>query len=88
MVTIENLSGRLVSLRLNSGTALHIPPGTTSPEIVDVEVQSNAEVQKLADRRAIALHMIAAPTGTAAESVAAEEPAAAAGTSSAKPRRK
>jgi len=56
MVTIENLTSRLVSLRLNSGTTLHLPPGTNSSEIVDVEVQSNAEVQKLQDRRVIALH--------------------------------
>jgi hypothetical protein len=88
MVTIENLSGRLVSLRLNSGTTLHIPPGPTSPEIVDIEVQNNPEVQKLLDRRAIALHVIAASTNAPEEPVTAEEPAAAAGTSSARPRRK
>lgn len=75
MATIKNLTRRPVSLRLNSGMTLHLSPGTTSPKIDDVEVQSNAEMQKLQDRRIIELSEIA---------VAAEESAAAAETSSAK----
>jgi hypothetical protein len=50
MVTIKNLTRRPVSLRLNSGMMLHLPPGTTLSQIDDVEVQSNDEVQKLQDR--------------------------------------
>jgi hypothetical protein len=75
MATIKNLTRRPVSLRLNSGTTLHLSPGTTSPKIDDVEVQSNAEMQKLQDRRVIELSEI---------DVTAEEPAAAVETSSAK----
>jgi hypothetical protein len=82
MVTIENLTRRLVSVRLNSGTTLHLPPGTNSPELVDVEVQSNAEVQKLQERRVIALHDSAAATAAKAESPTAAE------RSSAKPSKK
>ncbi len=75
MATIKNLTRRPVSLRLNSGTTLHLSPGTTSPQIDDVEVQSNGEMQKLQDRRVIELSEIAVP---------AEESAGAAETSSAK----
>jgi hypothetical protein len=60
MVKIENLTNRLVSLRLNSGTTLHLPPRATSPELVNAEVQSNAEAQKLQERQVIALQDIAA----------------------------
>lgn len=55
MVTIKNLTRRLVSVRLNSGEALHLPPGTSSPEMVAEEVQSNNEIQKLQDRLIIAI---------------------------------
>jgi len=55
MVTIENLARRPVSVRLNSGVVLHLPPGASSPELVDAEVQSNSEIQKLQDRLAISL---------------------------------
>jgi hypothetical protein len=91
MVTIENLTNRLVSLRLNSGTTLHLPPGTNSLEIIDVEVESNAEVQKLQDRRVIALHDSATATATKDKSAAAatkDESATTAERSSAKPPKK
>ena len=57
-VTIENLTNRPVLLRLNSGQTLHLAPRTTSGEILDVEVKSNAKVQKLEGRRVITLHKI------------------------------
>jgi hypothetical protein len=57
-VTVENLTNRPVLLRLNSGQTLHLAPRTTSGEILDVEVKSNAKVQKLQDRRVIALHKV------------------------------
>jgi hypothetical protein len=81
MITIENLTGRPVSLRLNSGTILHLQPRMITPEIVDVEIQSNAEMQKLLDRRVIALHEPAA-------SAAGEETATAAERSAGKPSKK
>ena len=52
---IENLSGRKILIRLSSGQTLHIAPRATSEELSDVEVQ-NPKVQKLQDRRVIALH--------------------------------
>jgi hypothetical protein len=79
MVTIKNLTRRPVSLRLNSGMMLHLPPGTTLSQIDDVEVQSNDEVQKLQDRCVLEL------SGGA---VTTEEPVAEAAPSAAKPRRK
>ena len=74
MATIKNLTRRPVSLRLNSGTTLHLSPGATSPQIDEVEMQSNAEVQKLQDRCVIELSEIAV---TVEESAAAVAPSSA-----------
>lgn len=51
-VKIENLTMKPVLLRLNSGKTLHISPRATI-EIMDVEVEKNAMVEKLCDRRVI-----------------------------------
>ncbi|MGA1870569.1 MAG: hypothetical protein ACMUJM_18695 [bacterium] len=55
-VFIENLTNRLVLLRLNSGQTLHLAPRASSREIPDIEVRKNLKVQKLLDRHIIALH--------------------------------
>lgn len=55
-VAIENLTNWLKSLRLNSGVVLHIPPRSTSQVISGVEVQDNAEVEKLLQRCSISVH--------------------------------
>ncbi len=55
-VEIENLTNRPVLLRLNSGNTMHLAPCTTSTQILDVEVNNNSKVQKLQDRKVIALH--------------------------------
>lgn len=60
-VKIENLTHWLRSLRLNSGTVLHIPPHATSQVLAAVEIQGNTEVDKLVGRCAIAVHEIDAP---------------------------
>ena len=52
---IENLSNRKVVVRLSSGESLHIAPRATSEELNDVEVH-NSKVEKLLERRVIALH--------------------------------
>ena len=57
-VKIKNITKRPVSFRLNSGRTLHLAPGATSPEILDVEVNNNAQVQKLEDRHVIALRQV------------------------------
>ena len=66
MVTIENRARRPVSVRLNSGVVLHLPPGASSPELVDAEVQSNSEIQKLQDRLVISLRATAVASDMAA----------------------
>jgi hypothetical protein len=66
-VTIENLTNWLKSLRLNSGTVLHIPPRATSQAIAGVEVQDNPEVDKLLRQSAIALHEITTSIASAGE---------------------
>lgn len=56
MVQIENKTERLVLLSLNSGTALHLAPGTTSEQLPEAEVDNNPKVQKLREQRIIAVH--------------------------------
>ena len=56
---IENLTNnRPVLLRLNSGQTLHLDPRRTSGEVLAVEIQRNAKVEKLVARRVIALHKV------------------------------
>lgn len=54
-VEIRNLTLRPVLMRLNSGASLHLSPGTTSEAIDDEEIDRNEKVQKLQERRVIAL---------------------------------
>ncbi|MBC8075536.1 MAG: hypothetical protein H7Y32_05625 [Chloroflexales bacterium] len=56
MVQIENKTERPVLLSLNSGTALHLAPGTTSEELPEAEVDNNPKVQKLREQRIVAVH--------------------------------
>jgi hypothetical protein len=69
-VRIENLSDWLTSLRLNSGTVLHLPPRATSQELPGVEVQSNADVTKLLERGAISVHQVIITTEDKPEVIA------------------
>lgn len=55
---IENLTDRPVIFQLNSGQGLHLAPYGSSEEIQEVEVRENAKVQKLQERRVIALHQV------------------------------
>lgn len=54
--TIENLTHRQVILRLNSGKTLFIEPGTPSESLPLEELSNNIMVDKLLDRRIIAMH--------------------------------
>ena len=54
--TYENLTGRQVLIRLNSGQTLFIEPGGCSGEIPGDEVDDNAMVDKLLNRHIIAAH--------------------------------
>jgi hypothetical protein len=55
MVKITNLTNRLVSLRLNNGKTLHLPPQTASGELVEAQVEHNAKVAKLRECHVIGL---------------------------------
>lgn len=77
---IENLTNSPVLLRLNNGRTLHLAPRTTSSDIMDVEVNQNAKVQKLKDRHVITLHEVkkkeqpaAGPKGEKAKSTKKKE---------------
>jgi hypothetical protein len=53
-VRMENLTSRLVTVVLNSGTVVHLPPGhAVDPE--PVEIEGNAMVRKLRDALVIAV---------------------------------
>ncbi len=54
----ENLTDRQVILRLNSGNTLFIEPGKPSGYIPVEEVSNNTMVDKLLDRRIIAVHTV------------------------------
>lgn len=60
--TFENLTHRQVILRLNSGKTLFIPPGKLSDPLPVEEVSDNTTVDKLLDRRIIAMHPAKAKT--------------------------
>jgi hypothetical protein len=51
---LENLTSRPVSLVLNSGSALHLPPGYAL-ELDPAEIIGNATVEKLRDRLVVAV---------------------------------
>lgn len=55
MVKIQNLTNRLVSLRLNNGKTLHLPPHMVSAELIEAQVARNDKVAKLREHRIIAL---------------------------------
>ena len=68
-VEIKNITKRLVSLRLNTGRTVHLPPGTKL-EVLDVEVDNNAKAKKLEARQVIACGPVekkAAPAGATKE---------------------
>jgi hypothetical protein len=49
--TVTNRSRTLVTLRLNSGDAVHLAPQETSQAIPDYELRENSHLAKLVDRR-------------------------------------
>lgn len=51
-VTVQNLSGKPIWLRLNSGAALSVMPGS-SREVIAGEVLGNGKLRELHDRRVI-----------------------------------
>lgn len=54
--SIENLSRRTVTVRLNTGQTRYIPPRAKLKGIREEEVKNNAMVKKLMDQRLIDLH--------------------------------
>lgn len=53
---IENLTERPVLFLLSTGEELRLAPRETSSEFKELEVKNNPKIQKLMDRRVIALH--------------------------------
>lgn len=56
MSKIDNLTNRLVILRLNSGRTLYIDSKSISGEIQEAELRNNRKFNKLRERRVIAVH--------------------------------
>ncbi|MFI6324336.1 hypothetical protein ACIBG8_42905 [Nonomuraea sp. NPDC050556] len=68
-VRLENLTSRLVTLMLNSGAVVHLPPGHCfEPE--SVEIEANPQVQRLCDATVIA---VTRPEAEAADAEPADE---------------
>ena len=55
MPELQNLTNRLVSIQLNHGRTMHIPPKSLSGESDDALVINNAKLKKLVERHVIAI---------------------------------
>jgi hypothetical protein len=53
MPEIRNLTNRLVSIRLNNGRTLHLPPRFLADKIEHALIMNNAEIKKLEERHVI-----------------------------------
>ena len=75
-VRLENLAPHPVTVLLNSGTALHLPPRRPGEgfavEVDDVEVEDNAKVRRLADALVLTVTGPDAGSGADAEGADAE----------------
>ena len=70
--SIVNRSRRTVSIRLNTGQTRHIPPRAELEGVLEAEVQNNAMIKKLIDRRVIGLRGFGTgPTSTSMKADAA-----------------
>ncbi len=54
-VEIENICNRPVSIRFNSGIYKHLGPNAIETNILNVEVENNAKIEKLQKLNIIAL---------------------------------
>src|SRR5262245_41200659 len=55
MAELKNLTNRLVSIRLNNGRSLHLPPKFVSSDIDDALIMNNAQVKKLEEKHFLAV---------------------------------
>ena len=65
---IENLTDKPIWLRLNSGESITIAPHALSADLPEHEVDGNAQLNKLAERRTIARHSGGAKSAADAKS--------------------
>ena len=54
-VTLTNESRALLTVELRSGDYIHLAPGETSRALEEHEIQGNAPLRKLVDRKSIAV---------------------------------
>src|SRR5437763_1117365 len=59
-LTVTNVSGMLLQIRLRSGDSLHLRPGEQTGELADAEVQDNPRVDTLVDRGLVRVDDVAA----------------------------
>lgn len=80
-VTVTNVSGMVLLIRLRSGRSLHLAPGEPTGELADAEVMDNPRVDTLVERGLVRIDPLAAPpaepsdTTEAAQTAEAAEPA-------------
>lgn len=68
MAEVKNLTNRLVSIRLNNGRTLHLPPKFFSDEIDDALIMNNAQVKKLEERHILSVQTAKEETPPAKQS--------------------
>ena len=54
-IEIKNLTARPVSVRLNSGEALHLPAGESLSAVQEAEIEGNEKIKKLQELNLIAV---------------------------------
>ena len=59
-VTVKNVSGMVLLIRLRSGGSLHLGPGERTGELADAEVRDNPRVDTLVERGLARIHDVLA----------------------------
>jgi hypothetical protein len=86
-LTVTNVSGMVLLIRLRSGDSLHLGPGERTGELADAEVRDNPRVDTLVERGLVRIGDVAAAPADTAPAESTESADAAAPTETAKPGR-
>jgi hypothetical protein len=72
-LTVTNVSGMLLLIRLRSGSTLRLRPGGRTGELADAEIRDNPRVDTLVERGLVRVDDVAAPPPAPAEPVESAE---------------
>ena len=71
-LTVTNVSGMLLLIRLRSGDTLRLRPGERTGELADAEVRDNPRVDTLVERSLVRIDVAAPPPAPAETTESAE----------------